>query len=118
MLSIRRLDTIAKLLHSHPLTLSGNSRSLYNPVIEIYAEDNQSPSIAMNEETMIPWNNVPGLSYQNERQIVPYVNHEIHAGSNNNNNNNKNNQNHPSVYGWRRQIFDVSLFYFQLSFMT
>ncbi|CAH8618255.1 unnamed protein product [Schistosoma bovis] len=100
------LDTIAKLLHSHPLTLSGNSRSLYNPVIEIYAEDNQSPSIAMNEETMIPWNNVPGLSYQNERQIVPYVNHEIHAGSNNNNNNNKNNQNHPSVYGWRRQIFD------------
>ncbi|CAI2732960.1 unnamed protein product [Schistosoma spindalis] len=95
------LDTIAKLLHSHPLTLSGNSRSLYNPIIEIYAENNQSPSIAMNSETMIPWNNVPGLNYQNERQIVPYVNHEIHAGSSNNNN-----ENHPSVYGWRRQIFD------------
>ncbi|XP_018653605.1 wnt related [Schistosoma mansoni] len=96
------LDTIAKLLHSHPLTLTGNSRSLHNPIIEIYAENNQSPSITMNAETMIPWNKVQGLNYQNERQIVPYVNHEIHAGSTNNNN-----QNHPSVYGWRRQIFDV-----------
>ncbi|CAH8637945.1 unnamed protein product [Schistosoma rodhaini] len=95
------LDTIAKLLHSHPLTLTGNSRSLHNPIIEIYAENNQSPSITMNAETMIPWNKVQGLNYQNERQIVPYVNHEIHAGSTNNNN-----QNHPSVYGWRRQIFD------------
>ncbi|CAH8550617.1 unnamed protein product [Schistosoma turkestanicum] len=87
-----KLDTIAKLLHSHPLTLS----------------DNQPPPIKMNAETMIPWNSITGLNYQNQKQIIPYMNHEMHSGasSSGGSNNNNNNQNHPSVYEWRRQVFE------------
>ncbi|KAH8856785.1 Protein wingless [Schistosoma japonicum] len=101
------LDTIAKLLHSHPLTLSGNSRSLHNPIIEIYDENNnQASSITKNTNTMrLPWNNMPGLTYQNERHIVPYLSHEVHSGFGSSRSDNSN-QNNPSVYGWRRQSLD------------
>ncbi|CAH8629125.1 unnamed protein product [Heterobilharzia americana] len=94
------LDTIAKLLHSHPLTLSGNSRTLQNPIIEIYTDSDKPSSTTMNSN-MLPWNNIPGINYQNERQILTYMNREIH---NNNYDNNNNNQDYPSVYGWKRQV--------------
>nr|CAH8867058.1 unnamed protein product [Trichobilharzia regenti] len=86
------LDTIAKLLHSHPLTLSGNSRTLQNPIIEIYNEGDKPPSFTMDNNIIPPWNNIPEINYQNERQVLAYMNREMY--------------NNPSVYGWRRQSYD------------